>query len=90
MTTPHGNIEHVGFQMIITHFQPMVEEVVVLMQYLVNPTLLLGGDSYFNHVLNISSYVPSEQGIIPLSLIMLPPSPGMVSFDSSDLIEPHF
>jgi hypothetical protein len=57
------------------------KEVTLSMQYLANPTLLLGGDAFFNHVLSISSSVPSEQGSIPLSPSTLPPSPMMVSFD---------
>jgi hypothetical protein len=55
------------------------KEVPLLMQYSVNPTLLLGGDVSFHHVLSISSFVPSEQGSIPLSLFMLPPSHRVVS-----------
>jgi hypothetical protein len=65
------------------------KEVTLPMQYLVNPTPLLGGDASFDHVLNIYDSIPSEQGIIPLSLIMLPPSPRVVSFDWNDLVEPQ-
>jgi hypothetical protein len=65
------------------------KEVTLPMQSLANPTLLLGGDASFDHVLIISSYVPSEKGSIPLSLSILPPSPRMVSFDWNDLVEPH-
>jgi hypothetical protein len=45
--------------------------------------------SSFNHVLSISSYVPSSLGSIPLSFSMLPPSPRVVSFDGNDIIEPR-
>jgi hypothetical protein len=65
------------------------KEVTLFMPSLANPTLLLGGDASFNHVLRISSYVPSEQGGIPLSLSTIPPSPRMVSFDWNDLVEPQ-
>jgi hypothetical protein len=65
------------------------KEVAFFMQYLVNPTLLLEGDASFNHVLRISSSVPSEQGSIPLYISMLPPSPRMVSFNCNDLVETH-
>jgi hypothetical protein len=64
-------------------------KVISPMQYLVDPTLLLGSDASFDYVFSISSSVPSEQGGIPLSLSMLPPSPRMVSFDWNDLVEPH-
>jgi hypothetical protein len=59
------------------------------MQSLVDPTLLSGSDASFDYVFSISSLVPSEQGGIPLSLSMLPPSPRMVSFDWNDLVEPR-
>jgi hypothetical protein len=62
-------------------------EVTLLMQSSVNPTLLLGGDASLDHMHRISSYVPSKQGSIPLSLSMLHPSPRMVSFDWDDLVE---
>jgi hypothetical protein len=65
------------------------KEVTLSMQSLVNPTLLLEGDVSFDHVLSISIPVPSEQGRIPLSLSMLPPSPRVVSFDLNDIVEPH-
>ena len=65
------------------------KEVTLLMQSSVNPTLLLGGDASFNHVLSIYSFVPFEQRSIPLSPSMLPPRPGMVSFDWNNIVEPH-
>jgi hypothetical protein len=65
------------------------KEVTLPMKSSVNPTLLLGGDESFDHVLSISSFVPSEQGSIPLSSSMLPPSPREVSFDWNDLVEPQ-
>jgi hypothetical protein len=54
-------------------------EVTLSMQSLINPTLLLRGDASFDHVVRISSPIPSEQGSIPLSLSTLPPSPRVVS-----------
>jgi hypothetical protein len=66
--------------------QPMVEEVVVPMQYPVNPTLLLEGDASFNHVIIISSTAPSEQERVLLSPSTLPPSPGEVPFDWDGLV----
>jgi hypothetical protein len=66
------------------------KEVTLPMQSSVNPTLLLWSDASFDHVLNISSHIPYEQGRNPLSLNMLPPSPRMVSFDWNDLVEPRF
>jgi hypothetical protein len=65
------------------------KEVTLPMKSSVNPTLLLGGDASFDHVFSISSLVPSEQGIIPLSLSTLPPSPRTISFDWNDFIEPQ-
>jgi hypothetical protein len=65
------------------------KEVTLLMQSSVNHTLLLKGDVSFDHVLSISSFVPPEQGSIPLSSITLPPSPRVVSFDWNDLVEPR-
>jgi hypothetical protein len=65
------------------------KEVTLSMQSSSNPTLILGGDASFDHVLTISNSVPSKQGSIPLSPSTLPPSPRMVSFDWNDLVEPH-
>jgi hypothetical protein len=59
------------------------------MQYLVDPTLLLGSDVSTDYVFSISSSVLSEQGGIPLTSSTPPPSPRMVSFDWNDLVEPH-
>jgi hypothetical protein len=67
--------------------QPVVEEVVELMQYLADPTLLLGSDASIDYVFGISSSVPLEQGGISLSLSTLHPSPRMISFDWNDLVE---
>jgi hypothetical protein len=58
------------------------------MQSLVNPTLLLGSDTFVDYIFSIYSSVPSERWGIPLSLSMFPPSLGMVSFDWNDLLEP--
>jgi hypothetical protein len=63
------------------------KEVVLPMQYLVDPTPLLGSDVSFDHDLRISILVHSEQGGIPLSLSTLPLSSRMVSFDWNDLVE---
>jgi hypothetical protein len=65
-----------------------LKEVALSMQSSVNPTLLLEGDASFNHFLSIYSPVPSEQGIILLSLSIIPPSPRVVSFYWNDLVEP--
>jgi hypothetical protein len=40
--------------------QPRIEEVVVLMQSMGNPTLLVDGDPSFDHVINILDPAPSE------------------------------
>jgi hypothetical protein len=56
------------------------------MQYSVNPTLILGRDASFDHVLRNSSPIPSKKGSIPLSQSTLPPSPRMVSFDWNDIV----
>jgi hypothetical protein len=58
----------------------MVEEVVIPMEYPVNPTLPLEGDASFNHVIIISSIAPYEQERVLLSLSTLPPSPREVPF----------
>ena len=65
------------------------KEVVFPMQYSIDPTPISESDVSFDHVLIISSSVPSEKGGIPLSSSMRPPSPRMVSFDWNDLVEPH-
>ena len=65
------------------------KEVTFLMQSSANPTLLLGGDASFDHVLSIYDFVPFEQGRIPLSLSTLPPIPRVVSFDWNDIVEPQ-
>jgi hypothetical protein len=39
--------------------QPRIEEVVVPVQSLVNPTLIVEGDASFNHVINIPDPAPS-------------------------------
>jgi hypothetical protein len=62
--------------------------VVMPMQYLVDPTLLMGSDVSTDYVFSISSSVLSEQGGIPLTSSTPPPSPRMVSFDWNDLVEP--
>jgi len=60
------------------------------MRYLADPTLLSGSDTYSDYVFIISSSVHFEQGGIPLSLSMPPPSPRMVYFYWNDLVDPHF
>jgi hypothetical protein len=73
--------------LVVMHpIQPMVEEVVIPMQSLVNPTLLLEGDASFNHVISISSTAPSEQERVLLSPSTLPPSLGEVPFDWDGLV----
>jgi hypothetical protein len=64
-------------------------KVVMPMQYLADPTLLMGSDVSTDYVFSISSSVLSEQGGIPLTSSTPPPSPRMVSFDWNDLVEPH-
>jgi hypothetical protein len=63
-------------------------KVVSSMQTLVDPSPVLGSDASFDYVFIISNSVPFEQGGIPLSSSMLPPSPRMVSFYWNDLAEP--
>jgi hypothetical protein len=63
--------------------------VVSPMQSSTNPTPPLRSDASFNYVFSISSSVPSEKWVIPLSSSTLPPIPRMVSFDWNDLVEPH-
>jgi len=63
-------------------------KVVSPMQYSVDPTLLLWSDVSFEYVFIISSSVPSEQERNQLSLSILLPTPGMVSFVWNDLVEP--
>jgi hypothetical protein len=58
---------------VIMHpIQPMVEEVLLLVQYLVNLTLLFEGDASFNHVVIILDPAPSEEEIVLLSPSTLP------------------
>jgi hypothetical protein len=60
--------------------------VVMLMQYLVDPTLLMGSDVSTNYVFSISISVLSEQGDILSTSITPPPSLRLVSFDWNDLV----
>jgi hypothetical protein len=72
---------------VITHpIQPRVEEVVALVKPLVNPTLLLKGDAYFNHVISIFDTAPSKQERVLLFPSTLPPSPVEVPFDWDGLV----
>jgi hypothetical protein len=71
---------------IMNPIQPRVEEVVVPVQSLVNPTLLLEGDASFNHVIIISDTAPSEQERVLLSLSTLPSILGEVPFDWDGLV----
>jgi hypothetical protein len=64
-------------------------KVVTLMQYLTDPTLLMGNDVSTKYVFSISNPVLLEQGGIPITSSTPPPSPKMVSFDWNDLVEPH-
>jgi hypothetical protein len=63
-------------------------KVISPMKYLVDPTLMLGSDMPFNYFFSMSSSVTFEQGGIPVSLSMFPPSPRMVSVDWNDLVDP--
>jgi hypothetical protein len=67
--------------------QPLVEEVVSLMQYFVDHTPLSKSDVSTTHVLFISSLEPSEKGGIPLTSSMLPRSPQSISFYWNSLVE---
>jgi hypothetical protein len=72
---------------IIMHpIQPRVEEVVVPVQSLVNPTLLVGCDTSFNHVVIIHNTAPSEQERVLLSPSSLSASPGDIPFDWDGLV----
>jgi hypothetical protein len=66
--------------------QPRVEEVVVLVQSLLNPTLYLEDDAPFNHIVNIPDNTPSEHERVFLSLSSLPPCPEEVPFDWDGLL----
>jgi hypothetical protein len=63
-------------------------KVVTPMQYLDEPTLMMGSDVSIDYVFSISSSVLSKQGGISLTSSTPPPSPRMVSFDWNDLVEP--
>jgi hypothetical protein len=47
--------------------QPLVDEVVKMMQYSTDPTLLLEVDMFTNHVFFVTISKPFEQGGIPLT-----------------------
>jgi hypothetical protein len=66
--------------------QIIIEEVVVPVQYLVDPTHLMGTNSSFNHVIIILDPTPYEREICILSLSVLPPSPKKVPFNWDGLI----
>jgi hypothetical protein len=70
-TTPifYGDESH-GLTVMHT-VQPTIEEVVVSMQFLVNPSLPLEDDASFTHFIRISSTTTFEQEIIVLSLQVL-------------------
>jgi hypothetical protein len=53
-----GGVPPIPF--IVHPLQPRIEEVVVPVQSLVNPTLLVEGDASFNHVFNIPDPGPFE------------------------------
>jgi hypothetical protein len=63
----------------------MVEEVVTLMKFSIDPTLLVLFLYLLYHVLIIPS--SSALGGIPLSPSTFPPSPRVVSFDWNDIVE---
>jgi hypothetical protein len=60
---------------VITHpIQPIIKELVIPMQSLVNPTLLVESDDSVNHVINIPDLAPFEGERVLLSSSPLPPS----------------
>jgi hypothetical protein len=61
--------------------QPRIEEVVVPVQSLVNPTLPVESDASFDHVIIIPDPAPSEQERVFLSPSPLPPSFEEITFD---------
>jgi hypothetical protein len=72
---------------IILHpLQPRVEEVVVQVQSLVNPTLLVEGGSSFNHVVSILDPTPYERDRFFLSPIYLPLCLEEIPFDWDNLV----
>jgi hypothetical protein len=66
--------------------QTRVEEVVIPVQCMVNPTLCLEDDTSFKHGLNIPNNTPSEHKIFFLSSGYLPPCPEEVPFDWDGLV----
>jgi hypothetical protein len=72
---------------IILHpLQPRIEEMVVPMKSLVNPTPFAEGDASFNHVVNIPDLAPSERERALLSSNPLPPGFEETTFDWSGLV----
>jgi hypothetical protein len=72
---------------IIMHLlQPRIEEVVVLVQFLVNPTLLMEGDASSNHVVNIPDNSPYKHERVLLSPSTLPLNPKEFPFDWDGLM----
>ena len=59
--------------------QPLVDNVVEMLQYSVNPTLPLESDVSIAHIFFANSYF-SSQGGIPPSLIVPHPSPKLIFF----------
>ena len=79
--------EHVMVSQQFTH--PLVDEVVEPVQYLVDPTLLLGGEVSTNRVFLILSSEFYGLGGILISSKLPPPSSWSVSFDWDSLVEPR-
>jgi hypothetical protein len=73
-----GDVSHIPVTM--HPLQPRIEEVVVLVQYLVNPTLLVESGASFNHVINIHGPSPSERERVFLSPSPLPPGFEEITF----------
>jgi hypothetical protein len=65
----------------------LIDTMVILMQSSANTTPILRSEASFDHVINISSLVSSEQGRIPLSPSNIPPITREFSFDCNDLVE---
>jgi hypothetical protein len=64
----------------------LVDRAVMPMQSSSDTTPILRSGASFDHVINISSHVPSEQETVPLSSSTLPPSPREVAFDWDCLV----
>jgi hypothetical protein len=68
--------------------QPLVDEVVGLIQSSVDPTLPLESEVDTTQVFLVTSYSSGQGGISPISMEP-PPSTEVISFDWNRLVEPH-